>query len=305
MICLEGSCTLLTLEPRASKQQKKLTMLRSRVLHFAVASVLTVGSVFVGAQPPEVYWHASPVAANESTLFAGSFGETPSVRLCAESSVDCSSWIPVELLDGWDHGVKFAMPRCPGGCHFQFCTSEAGPCVDVADPNTPDVWFAMAYPPLLGTTFSPVPTGGSILVNGPGAASHSLLRVFGRAIAFTGGPGDALTCIPATERQGVLSSTLTLNAATPPIATTKATCFEATFDIEAALVVAGAGPFPDAVLTTPMGVFALPLMVAPAPAPSPFTVIDVDADSGGNVSAALEQVRLERGWAGAGETGRR
>jgi hypothetical protein len=71
-----------------------------------------------------------------------------------------------------------------------------------------------------------------------------------------------------------------------PLSALNATCYELTFDLSSALG-GGSSSFPDAVLQTPFGAFALPLALAPAPAPSPLTVISVDADAGGNVSAAL------------------
>jgi hypothetical protein len=262
-------------------------MLKIRI----VSSVLLIATPSCAQVAPRVYWWSSPVAVNESTSFAGGFGPTPSVRLCANSSVDCSTWTPVALLDGWDHGVKFVMPLCASpGCRFQFCSSVNGPCIDVADPNSPDIWFTMASPPLVGTSFSPGPTDGPTLVNGPGGVRHSILRVYGRSVAFAPGPNGLLSCIPATSRQEVETTTLTLSADVQPVSALNATCFEATFDLESALTLAGVGPFPDAVVTTPFGTFSVPIAVVPVPPSAGLTVIDVDADADGNVTAALAQV---------------
>ena len=239
---------------------------------------------------PVVYWRASPVTVNDSTLFAGSFGTSPSVFVCGTPSGNCTEWNPVPVLDAWEQGIKFSMPVCPAtGCRFQIC-SEPGNCIAVADPNSPDIWFAMAHPPLPGTTFSPLPTGGSVLVNAPGAAARSVLRVFGRSLAFTPGSFGAPQCVPATQRQDASATVLTLSASGPSIPASNATCFEATFDLETALGAAGGGPFPDAVVATPFGTFPVPLVIAPARPSSALTTIDVDADAGGNVSAALAQV---------------
>lgn len=258
-----------------------------RLLSFAS---LVAPLVVAQSLAPEVYWRASPVAINETTLFAGSFGATPSVFVCGTSSENCTAWDPVPVLDAWDQGIKFSMPACPAtGCRFQIC-SEPGTCIAVADPNSPDIWFAMAHPPLPGTTFSPMPTGGSILVNAPGAPARSVLRVFGRSLAFTPGSAGALQCVPATQRQDASATVLTLSASGPFVPASNATCFEASFDLEAVLGTAGGGPFPDAVVTTPYGKFSVPLVVAPAPPSSGLTVIEVDTDAGGNVSAALAQV---------------
>ena len=102
----------------------------------SISKLLSLFGVLVcGASQvaPEVYWRASPVAKGTATLYAGSFGPTPTVRLCSGTS-GCELWSPVMLLDGWNHSVKFAMPSCdPEPCRFQFCSNSAGPCTDVAE----------------------------------------------------------------------------------------------------------------------------------------------------------------------------
>jgi hypothetical protein len=254
-------------------------VLRSAAIICLTATVTGVAALADIA--PAVYWRASPVAPGQATLFAGAFGPAPSVRLCS-GSVGCTSWSPVPLLDGWNYSVKFEMPTCDGPCRFQFCAAPTGPCSDVADPNVPDVWFTMPSPPLLGTTFSPSLTGASsVVVNGP-EVERSLLRVAGRALAFVDNQ-----CVFAGARQTVPSTLLVLNASIS-IAADNATCFEATFDLSAALLGADSS-FPGAALVTPYGSFPLPITVAPAVPPAPVSVIDVDAQAGGNVSAALAQ----------------
>lgn len=241
----------------------------------------------LAAGAPSVYWHAAPVAPSQATLFAGSFGESPSVRLCSGPS-GCTSWTPVELLDGWNESVKFAMPSCDGGpCRFQICSDS---CIDVADPNAPDVWFAMAHPPLLGTTFSPVFSGpAAVLINGA-AATRSVLRVVGRALAFQDGQ-----CVFAGARQANPSTVLLLSNDSTPIEALNATCFEATFDLTEA-VQGGQTSFPDAVLQTPFGSYPFGIAVAPPSTPAPLTVIDVDSQANGNISAALAQAAALPGY---------
>lgn len=256
------------------------------------ASCIAV-AVAAAKTAPAVYWRASPVAESQSTLYAGAFGPTPSVRLCSGPS-GCASWTPVTLLDGWNHSVKFAYPSCDGPCRFQFCAATDGPCTDVPDPNSPDVWFTMAIPPLQGTTFSPSMTGSAaVLVNSAG-----LLRVVGRSLAFQAtGEGGALECVFGGARQSVASTTLLLNASMAPVAAQSATCFEATFNLTSALAgIAPSTSFPGAVLQTPFGTYSFPVAVAPAAPAAPLTVIDVDAQAGGNVSAALAMASALPGY---------
>lgn len=254
---------------------------------------VAVRASLVEAQPI-VYWRASPVAAGQATLYAGSFGPKPSVRLCTSPS-GCSSWDPIDLLDGWNASVKFALPNCGGPCRFQFC-ADSETCTNVGDPNAPDVWFAMAHPPLHGSTFSPSTTGSpTVLVNAP--HPNSTLRIAGRSLAFQPtGPGGSLQCVFAGSRQGVSSTVLVLNSSLAPIAADDATCYEASFDLSAALAASGALAFPDAVVQTPFGSFPLPITVAPAAPPAPLTVINVDSQAGGNVSAALAQAAALPGY---------
>ena len=256
--------------------------------------VAAASPAFLAEAQPTVYWRASPVSAGQATLYAGAFGPTPSVRLCTSPS-GCSSWDPIDLLDGWNASVKFALPNCDGPCRFQFC-ADSETCTDVGDPNAPDIWFAMAHPPLQGSTFSPSTTGSpTVLVNAP--HPNSTLRIAGRSLAFQPtGPGGSLQCVFAGSRQGVSSTVLVLNSSLAPIAADNATCYEASFDLSSALAASGALAFPDAVVQTPFGSFPLPITVAPTAPPAPLTVINVDSQAGGNVSAALAQAAAVPGY---------
>lgn len=279
-------------------------------------SLIAAVSVVAGSGlSPAIYWHVSPVGASSTALFAGAFASPnasapPTAFLCPSGAASCaSSGAALPLLLGWEGSVAFTYPPAcasassAGACAFQFCSgADPSACTTVPDPNAPDVWWAVAHPPLPGTVFVPGPTGdGSVLVNdGAGAlvsggagGGGSLLRLFGRALAFAG--GGALECIPATGRTPSASSTLRLSAQAPPLPALVATCYELTFNLSAAPaqggLAPGVGAYPDATLTTPFGSFALPLVVAATTPPSsggtgPVT-IDVDGDAGGNVSAAL------------------
>lgn len=261
------------------------------------------------AQPPSVYWKNSRVSSGEAVALAGSFGPAPTVGVC--DSPACASPAPITPLEASDGSVIFDYPpQCANGpgCVFRVC--NAGACTLVADPNAPELWFALAYPPLPGTTFQPGPVSpdglGSVLVNAAaaaagGAAGPSVLRVFGRGLAYAAagggggtGSGGPLQCVPASGRAAAPGTVLRLSPGGPAIVASNATCYEASFDLTGLQL--DAASYPNATLETQVGAVALPILVASPPPAQPLTVIDVDADAGGNVTVALALANATAGY---------
>jgi hypothetical protein len=240
---------------------------------------------------PALYWHTSPNVPGDTVMYAGGFDLTASAAVfqCTDGTA-CTSRSPVPVVDAWSQSVKFAYPAAcmppSGPCTFAICASSdpGAPCTITSDPNAPDVWFSNAFPSLGGTTFIPSPSSpdgtGTTWLNA-GGGSLSLLRVFGRSLAFY--PGN-FTCIPASARQPSTSTVLLLTPTSTPIPATVATCYELTFDLSAASL---APSYPDAVVQTPFGSFPLPLVTPPPSDAAQVAVIDVDAQAGGNVTLAL------------------
>lgn len=231
-------------------------------------------------------------------MFAGAFGNTstPSVYLCSDPT--CTQVADVPTLDAWSQSVKFVMPSScqpPTGCTFQICSGPLpnGPCTIVNDPNSPDIWWATSFPPtnLPGTSYVPQvsASGPTVLVNPPIAnGPPSILRVFGRSLAFTGQISipSSLTCIPSTNRQASTTTALILTPTSGPILPDNATCYELSFDVTN-FITAGTS-YPNAVIQTPWGTAPLPILVAPVSDAGPvLKIISVDTDANGNITNAL------------------
>lgn len=252
---------------------------------------ILAGSAIVAASagPPAVYWVSSPTPPGGTVLFAGAFGGNATVSVCAEGPA-CAAPSPLPALLAWESSTAVTYPAAcaaSGTCAFRICAPGGGGasgCTVVADPNAPDVWFAVSAPAVAaGTSFAPGPDSpagdGATAVGAGGGA----LRVFGRSLAF----GADGACVSAAALPAAVSSSvLLLTRTSAPIAAAAGTCFELRFELPPAAL-AGAAAFPDCVLRTPYGAFGLPLVVVPAPPPAALTVIDVDADAGGDVAAAL------------------
>ena len=265
-------------------------------------SLLLSSLPFQNAQPtlaPGIYWHSSPNLPGDTVMYSGAFPNTstPAVYLCNEPL--CTSQpTPVPLLDGWEHSVKFTMPSTcvpPYGCTFQFCSSPlpTGPCRIVNDPNAPEVWWATSFPPtsLPGTSYIPQlsAAGPNVLVNPPITnGPPSILRVFGRSLAFTGeiSVPSSLRCISSLNRQTSTTSALLLTPTSGPILPQNATCYELTFDLTDFIQPGMA--YPNALIQTPWGTTSLPILVTPLPSSGPaLNIINVDTDAQGNINTAL------------------
>ena len=270
---------------------------------------------------PAIYWHTSPAAAGATALFAGAFGADdaaapPTAFLCADGAA-CGQPQPLAASLAHERSVAFAYPRAcaedaaahgnasgvargsggGGGCAFKLCASggDTGACTVVGDPNAPDLWWAGQWPPTEapGTTLAP----GAVSPRGDGATlvrrgTRTVLRVFGRALAFAPSAADPAVseCVAAGVRNAPAPATvLALGGGAAPVAAFAATCFEAYFDLTAALLSApSASEFPDAAVSNAFGAAPLPLAVLPVRAPAaPLAVFDVDAAFGGNLSTAL------------------
>jgi hypothetical protein len=261
----------------------------------------TLAALAASAAPaPAVYWRTSPVSSNQTVLFAGAgFGPSPRAFACLDGP-SCLSQQELPLAGAsWESSLFFPYPaQCAlaaPACAFALCSAGAAPpssssCTVTADPNAPEVIFAMPGSPLAGSgaVYTPARTGSLTLA--PASDGSTVLRLFGRALAFAAGPGGgSLECIPAGQRGPAPTTVLLLHPGAPPVPASTATCYEAAFDLTAALAAAGQGPFPDATVRTPFGAFPVALALAPqppSPPPAP-TVIDVDRDAGGSVAAAL------------------
>lgn len=259
--------------------------------------IISLVIMAIAAAQPAVYWHSSPVPAGGTALFAGAFGNSsagvPTAFLCRDTN--CVAPIAMDTLLAYEGSIAFPYPRdCSSSssdftCSFRLCNNV---CVTAADPNAPDLWFAMAAKSSLpGTTWAPLPGGGdgsgsgALLVRGVSSDEDSLLRVFGRSLAWTDVDGTWV-CVPSTALTASLTTTLVLAPGAEPLPALTASCWEATFNLSASAAFVGAA-FPDAQLVTPYGAAALPLTVVPMPPPAALTVIDVDGDAGGSVAAAL------------------
>jgi hypothetical protein len=251
------------------------------------------------ALAPSIYWQASPVSAGDTSLFAGAFGNVtiPTVALC--NNADCTTSTPVEASLAHERSVGFSYPSScaavgSGGCYFQFCSGDQ--CVITPDPNAPNVWWASAWPPTQapGTTFSP----GPISPRGDGVTlvrrgDHTLLRVFGRSLAFQPSLSNptSLECVSPDIRMPNSGTLLDLGVqGVDPVSAYSANCYEASFDLTEALAQASSlSEFPSATFTSPFGHTPLPLAALPARVPAaPLSFFDVEASFNGNVSAALE-----------------
>lgn len=259
---------------------------------------------------PSIFWRTSPVSSNETIQVAGAgFGDAPSAFVCLDGAA-CQQSQPLPLAAAsWESSLFFAYPpacaRAAPVCAFALCAAGAIPpsagCTTSADPNAPEVIFATRGSPLGGggAVYTPARRGSLSLA--PASDGRTLLRLFGRALAFAPAADGTLECIPAGARGPAAATTLVLHDGAMPVSAQLATCYEASFDLTAALAVAGAGPFPAARVETPFGAFPLALALQPAPpAPAPAPVIiDVDRDAGGNVSAALLLAAAQSGAGGA------
>lgn len=272
----------------------------------AAASLSAFAALSAAGVPPSIYWRSSPVPAGATAFFAGSFGNVsaPSAFLCADGTA-CSAPQPLDLSLAYDGSVAFPYPpvcarvASAAACAFRLCDG-AGTCATTADPNSPDLWFALAHPAgLPGTTWSPAavsPAGvpaGAVLVHA-GDGGDSVLRLFGRSLAWAAASppppgGGGWECVPATARGANSDTVLVLAPGAAPLPAMSATCYESAFNLSAALPPGAAGSaFPLAQLRTPFGAIAVPLVVAAARPPAPaLAVIDVDAAAGGDVAAAL------------------
>lgn len=267
------------------------------MLFYHLSLLLSFG-VVITSSIPSVYWRTSPVSSNHTVQFAGAgFGSTPHAFVCLDGPL-CQT--PQELplaTPSWETSLFFIYPpACALAqpvCSFALCseaTVTPSSCAIVPDPNSPEVIFATRGSPLGGggAVYTPARIGNLSLA--PGSDGTTVLRLFGRALAFSSPRGSPLECTPGGQRGPSSTTVLVLQNGTPSIPAVNSTCYEAAFDLTAALASAGSGPFPDARVETPFGAFPVPFSLAAPPSPSPPpspTVIDVDRDAGGNVTAAL------------------
>lgn len=262
------------------------------------AALLSTLAALAASAAPAVYWRTSPVSANQTVLVAGAgFGATPSAYACLDGPA-CLSLQQLPLAAAsWESSLFFPYPaqcalaRPP--CALALCSAAQRPpspaCTVTVDPNAPEVIFAARGSPLGGGGAVYTPARAGNLTLAPASDGSTVLRLFGRALAFAAGAGGALECVPAGQRGPAPTTLLLLHPGAPPVPAATATCYEAAFDLTLALSAAGGGPFPLAAVQTPFGAFPVALALAPAP-PSPPpapAVIDVDRDAGGSVAAAL------------------
>ena len=215
---------------------------------------------------PAVYWSASPVLAGESVLIAGAGLGTVDVKLCTGTSENCVAMDRFAVAV-WQQSVQFSLPaRCAPAaqtrCWALICaTNTSILCAPPVALNAPDV------------TWSIIPTG-----------EHSVLRVFGRSMAW-----DGETCLNSTVRVAAPGTQLLLSSAAGallPLAAvpaTAATCFEAEFRLNLT-----PGRY-SATVKTALGV-SFPFrvdIISPKDTRAP-RKFDVDLEYGGDIIAALE-----------------
>jgi len=243
----------------------------------AFTCILVAQQVLVPAlsgHAPAVYWGSNPNLGGETVTMAGSFDGTESLQLCHMSQHpegrDCQA---VAHPDIWNHSVKFVLPRTlPQQPVWLRVTPARGAGVQLSVPiNEPDVWWAASL------DGAGIPVGASV------AAVATVLRVFGRSLAW-----DGDTCVSAHDRAAAATTKLLLSpvGGGPAISlpTDSATCFEASFVLGD--VVAGQYA---ATLATPWGKsHPWGLTVIEPPTPPPAIDISVDGDYNGDVAAALQ-----------------
>ena len=262
---------------------------------FFLTSYLVVSST---ALAPAIYWRASPVSVGETSLFAGAFGNisAPTVASCSDSV--CTQPVPLIAELAHERSVAFSYPSScasvgSGGCFFQFCSGNEE-CIIASDPNSPEIWWASSWPPTQapGTTFSPgasSPRGDGVTLVRRG--EHTLLRVFGRALAFRPSLSNpsSLECVPINVLLPTSDTLIDLGVpGIAPISAYSANCHEASFDLTEALSQTSSMEFPSAMFVASFGRVPLPLATLPERMPAaPLSVFDVEASFNGNVSAAL------------------
>ena len=244
------------------------------------------------ASPPSLYWASAPRASTGTVLWAGSFSPRPTVSVCEDGPACASPSLLSPLLA---HNLSIAVPyppQCfnsPGGpCAFSLC-SAPGDCTLVADPHAPDVWWGMAFPPLPGASFYPGAAGNTtgVPVHAAGGRGASLLRVFGRNLAFSGG-----SCVPSDgARSSAGGAWLLLTPGSAPLPPLHASCYEATYNLSDSPEFAAAPaatPFPKATIVTAFGSAPMQLQTLPPSPAAHFTLLRVDDPQfSGSVSAAL------------------
>ena len=85
------------------------------------------------AAAPAVYWRASPVAANQTALFAGAgFGAAPRAFACTDGAA-CRTPLELPLAHAsWESSLFFAYPAACAlapqpACAFALCAGGASP----------------------------------------------------------------------------------------------------------------------------------------------------------------------------------
>eukprot|EP01043_Picozoa_sp_COSAG02_P057895 COSAG02_NODE_7111_length_3179_cov_2.701299_4_plen_393_part_01 len=236
-----------------------------------------------------VYWTSSPNLSGDTVTIAGAgFTAETTVRLCADAECAREQRQSVPAWSSsWPHSVKFLLPTagiepplwaqlCEGQCRS---TTRAHPAYTVGI-NQPEVsWLAGIYQqPNPAHDRIATPMGSSVVAG-------SVLRVFGRSLAWDGG-GNETICRTATARGAAPSTTLSLDGRVIPSHAT--TCYEASFNLQGISV----GHYSTATLRTIWGQTTLSFNVTAAPKPaatSPRIVLDVDEDFASDVPAALRR----------------
>lgn len=176
--------------------------------------------------------------------------------------VECRQLVHSEPAATWESSVQIVLPASclpPKACFLNIAAARAHTATTIVRVNAPDVIWSMV------------------------AEESGVLRVFGRALAWSS-TSNYGHCISAADTPSAVPSTaLKLHATSIPAHA--ATCYEAQFRLPPHL---GVGLHDNLTLTTPWGESPpFSIRVSPAPsAPLP-KLIRVDEDHSGNVTNAL------------------
>ena len=237
------------------------------------------------AHPYSVYWVSSPNLGGDTVTIAGAgFSAETTVRLCTdpecarEQRESTPPW-----SSGWEHSIKFLLPVAgiEPPLWAQLCE---GPCSHTAPPaytvgvNRPQVsWLA-------GVCHQRPPAHGHVSPMGASVVAGSVLRVFGRSLAWDF-HGNQSICRSATARGAATGTVLSLDGRM--ITAHAATCYEASFSLQGISV----GHYSSATLRTIWGQTTLSITVTAAETASASQriVLDVDEDFASDVPAALRR----------------